>query len=138
MPKISGRDGVKRRLDALSGREKVELVGRALFVGGDMLKAEAAHLITQGAVSGKSHVPSLPGEPPNEDTGLLRSRIEVNQVAPLRVQVSSNAPYAAALEFGTSKMAERPYMRPATQRKRKEIVALVQKAVRLATKRKAR
>lgn len=136
MPKITGKDAVTRRLNALSGREKVELVGKALFAGGEMIKAEAAHLITEGAVSGKNHVPSKPGEPPNEDTGLLRSMIEVHQVAPLRVQVSSNAPYAVELEGGTSKMAARPYMGPATRRKRKEVVALVEGAVARATKRK--
>jgi HK97 gp10 family phage protein len=48
----------------------------------------------------------------------------------MTVEVSANAPYAAALEFGTSKMAERPYMRPAVARKRKEAIALVRKAVR--------
>jgi HK97 gp10 family phage protein len=136
MPKITGRDRVTRRLNALSGREKVELVGQALFVGGDIIKAEAARLITEGAVSGKFHVPSKPGEPPNEDTGLLRSRIEVHQVAPLRVQVSSNAPYAVELEVGSSKMAARPYMGPAARNKRKEVVTLVQKSVSVATRRK--
>lgn len=136
MPKITGKDAVTRRLNALSGREKVVLVGKALFAGGEMIKAEAAHLITEGAVSGKHHVPSKPGDPPNEDTGLLRSMIEVHQVVPLRVQVSSNAPYAVELEGGTSKMAARPYMGPATRRKRKEVVALVEGAVARATKRK--
>jgi len=136
MPRISGRKEATDRLRALSGKEKVELVGKALFAGGEMIKAEAARLITDGAVSGKFHVPSKPGEPPNEDTGLLRSRIEVHQVAPLRVQVSSNAPYAVELERGTSKMAERPYMKPAANNKRKEVVALVEKAVNIAVKRK--
>lgn len=136
MPRITGDKQVSARLRGLSGKEKVEIVGRALFVGGDMIKAEAAHLITEGAVSGKFHVPSKPGEPPNEDTGLLRSRIEVHQVAPLRVQVSSNAPYAVELEVGTSKMAARPYMGPATRNKRKEVVSLVEKSVAVATRRK--
>jgi len=101
-----------------------------------MIKAEAARSITEGAISGKFHVPSAPGQPPKEDTGLLRSSIEVTQTAPLRVEVSSNAPYAAALEFGTSKMAERPYMRPATERKRREVVALVGKAVSIAVRKR--
>lgn len=136
MPRITGKQAAEGRLRALSGREKVELVGKALFVGGELIKAEAAHLITDGAVSGAGHAPSKPGEPPNEDTGLLRSRIEVHQVAPLRVQVSSNAPYAAHLEFGTSKMAERPYMRPATENKRKEVIATVERAVAIATRKR--
>jgi len=136
VPKITGRDGVRRRMGALTGREKVDLVSKALFVGGEMIDAEASRLITEGAVSGKNHVPSLPGEPPNEDTGHLRTNIIVEQPAPLRVLVTSNARYAVALEYGTSKMAERPYMRPAAERKRKEVVDLVRGAVKHATKRR--
>ena len=116
------------------GPETVQQVGAALFAGGELIRAEAAHLITEGAVSGKFHVPSLPGEPPNEDTGVLRTNIETTQPSPLRVEVSSNAPYAVPLETGTSKMAARPYMAPATELKRKEVVDLVKKAVSTAIK----
>lgn len=134
MPKISGADGAKKRMAGLAGQEKVQLVGRALFAGGDAIKAEAAHLITQGAVSGKNHKPSSPGQPPNEDTGHLRSNIEVIQTAPLRVEVSSNARYSAALERGSSKMEARPFMGPAARIKRKEVTALVEKAISIATR----
>lgn len=133
MPKITGDKQVTMRLQTI-GPKAVALVGQALLAGGEEIRAEAAHLITEGAVSGKNHVPSLPGEPPNEDTGVLRTNIETTQPAPLRVEVSSNAPYAVALEVGTSKMAARPYMAPATERKRKEVVALVGQAVSRATK----
>jgi HK97 gp10 family phage protein len=134
MPKITGRQRALAHLNSVAGRRVVESVGRALFAGGEMIRAEAAHLITEGAVSGKNHVPSLPGQPPNEDTGTLRSHIETAQIAPLQVEVSSNAPYAVALEAGTSKMSERPYMGPATRNKRKEVVALVEQAVNRAVK----
>lgn len=133
VPRITGADKVTFRLNTI-GDKAVRLVGQALYVGGDLIRAEAAHLITEGAVSGKNHVPSLPGEPPNEDTGVLRTNIETTQPAPLRVEISSNAPYAAALEFGTSRMAERPYMRPATRAKKKEVIDLVRQAVDQATK----
>lgn len=133
MPKITGDKQVTMRLQTI-GPKAVALVGQALFAGGEEIRAEASHMITEGAVSGKNHVPSLPGEPPNEDTGVLRTNIETTQPAPLRVEVSSNAPYAVALEVGTSKMAARPYMAPATERKRKEVVALVGHAVSRATK----
>lgn len=136
MPKISGASGVSKRLEGLAGREKVQLVGRALFAGGEAIKAEAQHLITLNAVSGKNHVPSAPGEAPNEDTGHLRSNIEVHQTAPLRVEVSSNAKYSAALEHGTSKMQARPFMAPAARAKRKEVVATVTKAINIATRKK--
>lgn len=134
MPKITGRENVTRRLGGLQGEKAVADVGKALFAGGEIIRAEAAHLITENAVSGKGHVPSLPGQPPNENTGTLRNNIETAQVAPLQVEVSSNAPYAVALEAGTSRMAPRPYMGPATRNKRKEVVELVQKAIARAIK----
>lgn len=132
--KVTGQEGAQSRLTGLAGERLIARVGEALFAGGEIIRAEAAHLITEGAVSGKNHVPSLPGHPPNEDTGVLRTHIETTQVAPLRVEVSSNAPYAVPLEAGTSRMAERPYMGPATRNKRKEVVALVGRAVNEVTK----
>lgn len=136
MPKITGTSSATKRLEGLAGRQKVELVGRALFAGGEAIKAEAQHLITLNAVSGKNHVPSRPGEPPNEDSGHLRSNITVEQPAPLRVLVSSNARYSAALENGTAKMHARPFMGPAARSKRKEVVATVEKAISIATRKK--
>lgn len=136
MPRVTGDRQARARLRGLAGQEKIAEVGRALYAGGDLIRVEASRLLTEGSVSGKFHVPSLPGEPPNEDTGHLRSNIEVHQTAPLRVEVSSNAKYAAALEGGTSKMAERPYMGPAARAKKKEIVKLVQGAVSIVVRRR--
>lgn len=133
MPKITGADKVTLKLSGLS-QEAVELVGSALHEGGSMIASEAQHLITEGSVSGRHHVPSLPGDPPMNDTGVLRSHIEVTQPEPLKVEISSNAPYSAALEFGTSKMLARPFMAPAARSKKKEVVALVRKAVSGALK----
>ena len=135
MPKITGVDKAKKRIEGLAGKEKIELVGRALFAGGEAVKAEAQHSITEGAVSGKNHVPSKPGEPPNEDTGTLRRNITVTQVGPLHVRVSSNAPYSSHLEFGTSKMAARPFMGPAARKVKPQVVKLVGDAVTIAVKR---
>lgn len=123
------------RLKKLSGPEMVREVGKALFAGGEAIQVEAQILITAGSVSGKKHLPSAPGDPPNNDTGTLAGNIETNQIAPLVVEVSSNAPYAAALEFGTSKMAARPYMQPARDAKRKEVEQLVRRAVDRVVKR---
>jgi HK97 gp10 family phage protein len=134
MPMIGAKKHIAR-LKRLQGREAVRLVGQALFAGGEAIQVEAQRLISTGSVSGKNHVPSAPGQPPNYDSGVLSSNIETIQVEPLRVQVRSNAPYASALEFGTSKMAERPYMRPARDNKRAEVVAKVQAAVSVAVRR---
>jgi len=133
MPRISGDRAVTMRLTNI-GMETVKNVGAALFAGGEEIRAEASHLITENSVSGKNHVPSLPGQPPNEDTGTLRTNIETTQTAPLRVEVSSNAPYAVALEAGTSKMAARPYMGAATANKKAEVIAKVRAAVSDAIK----
>lgn len=129
MVKITGKDRASAKLRGLAGQATVEKVGKALFAAGQMIQVEAQLSITNGAVSGKGHVPSRPGEPPKNDTGVLANNIETVMVAPLRVEVSSNAPYARALEFGTSKLTERPYMRPAVAKKKAEAVALVRRAV---------
>lgn len=134
--RITGDKAFSARLQRMSGAEKVELVGQALFVVGDEIKVFAKQSITQGAVSGASHVPSNPGEPPKADTHILDTSIEVQQVAPLRVQVIAEAPYAAALEFGTSRgLQERPFMRPAAKAKRKRAVELVGNALTIVTRR---
>lgn len=128
--------GGKAHLARLRKLEKdtIRFVGKALFAGGESIQIEAQLSITQGAVSGKNHVPSKPGEPPNQDTGVLSGNIETVQKGPLLVEVSSNAPYSTPLEFGTSKMAARPFMRPARDKKRAEVVALVERAVSQAVR----
>lgn len=113
----------------MTGAGAERFIGQALFVAGETIQVEAQISITTGAVSGKGHVASAPGEAPNADTHRLADNIETVQPAPLRVEVSSNAPYSAALEFGTSKMAERPFMRPAVAKKRKEVTDLLAKAI---------
>lgn len=130
--KIIGAKAHAAHLRRIRSLETVRKVGSALFAAGQLIAVEAQISISRGAVSGKNHVPSRPGEPPNYDTGVLANNIETVQVAPLKVEVSSNAPYAAALEFGTSKMAERPYLRPATAAKRREATQLVRRAVNSA------
>jgi HK97 gp10 family phage protein len=129
MPRIRGDKAYSARLKGITGPEMVRQVGAALFAGGQEIQVAAQLSITDGAVSGKNHVPSKPGEPPKNDTGVLANNIETVLVAPLKVEVSSNAPYAAALEYGTSKMAERPYMRPAVAKKRAEVTKLIRAAI---------
>lgn len=141
MVRITGAEVAIGRLKGLAGQRKVELVGQALFAGGDLIRAEVSRLITQHSAGGHSggkhqHIRSLPGEPPNEEFGNLRIGQEVNQLAPLRVEYSSNAPHAVPLEAGTSKMAARPSVGPAVRLKRKEIVALVEKAVSIAVRKR--
>ena len=66
-------------------------------------------------VDGKTETRSAPGEPPKTDGGMLASSITHPRFSVDRLEaiVSAEAPYAADLEQGSSKMAKRPYMVPA-------------------------
>lgn len=136
MTRIRGVEEHKRRLRAMRGAGMVRPVTRAVFAAAQDLAADASLSITQGSVSGKNHVPSRPGEPPNADTQVLNRNIEATSTGPLTAEASSNAPYATAQEFGSESqsLAERPYMRPAAKRSRpvaqQRIVDAVNKVIR--------
>ena len=134
MTTIRGHEAHKRRLRKLRGAAMVRPVTQAIFASAQDLAVDAALSITAGSVSGKGHVASAPGEPPNADTQVLSRNIEAVSTGPLKAETSSNAPYALPLEFGTSTIAERPYMRPAAKRERpkavKRVVDAVNKVIR--------
>lgn len=127
--RATGRTRITSRLNRMPGPEAKQILGRALFAMASNIVVEAQLSITRGSVSGKNHKPSLPGQPPNQDTGVLANNIEVVQLGPLKFTVASNAPYATHLELGTSKMAARPYMGPAKLATEEENRALFERAV---------
>lgn len=120
---MKGADRHIRRLRRLAAGAEAE-AAKVVYVGSDMIRAHAFRSISAGSVSGKNHVPSAPGQPPNRDTGVLQGHLTNEMVGPLTAEVRSEAPYANDLEIGTSKMAARPYMRPARDANRKEIQKL--------------
>ncbi len=120
---MKGKAAHLKRLRGLS-TDAVKVAGRVVFVGSDMIRAEAQNSITTGSVSGKNHVPSAPGQPPNNDTSVLKGNIVNLQTGPLSAEVRSEAPYASSLELGTSKMEARPYMRPARDKLKPKIETL--------------
>jgi HK97 gp10 family phage protein len=132
MAKITGADKVRQRFNRMATNRT--LTDRALYAAGQLIEIEAEISITRGSVSGKGHVPSKPGDPPNADTRLLDTSIDTVVVGANRVDVVSNAPYSAALEFGTSRMAERPFMGPAARAKQGEAVDLIARAVKASAR----
>jgi len=86
----------------------------------------AGEVYTRGTVK---HVASKPGSPPNQDRGTLTRNIRVTMNDDLTADISSNAPYSAALEFGTSNMAARPFMTPAVEGQRVKHKERLQKAI---------
>lgn len=111
-----------RRMREIADTVEVEAVN-LLLEAGEMVRQEAMESIRDGTIRGAGHVPSRPGEPPKGDTGRLELSIEVElRRSEKTVNVIARAPYAAALEFGTRRIAPRPFMRPALQKHRSRLV----------------
>ena len=66
---------------------------------------------------GQVHVASAPGEPPKSDTGFLAQHVvpttTKNRSGVISAAVVISASYAGFLEFGTTHMKPRPYVKPA-------------------------
>jgi len=56
--------------------------------------------------------PSVPGDPPGVDTGALSNSIHVVDLGRFMKSIRTGVDYDIFLEFGTSRMAPRPYMSP--------------------------
>jgi hypothetical protein len=67
-----------------------------------------------------THRASAPGEAPASDTGMLAGSIDVVKFSPLTYRVGTLLKYGRWLEYGTQKIAERPWLRPAVQRNKEE------------------
>ena len=65
---------------------------------------------------GSPHKASAPGTPPNIDTSNLVNSIHTETIGELSAIVAVNADYGMFLEYGTSKMAARPFLFPAVKR----------------------
>ena len=137
--------GLKQHTDRLKKLPATaeKAVTAALFAAAERIAVEAQLSIRRGAVSGKGHVPSQPKTAPNNDTGVLAGSIEAVRVGKLRAKVQATAEYAVPLEFGatvkngfgkglTFTIEERPFMRPARDKKKDEARDLVVKALNAA------
>jgi HK97 gp10 family phage protein len=108
-------------------KKAIRLIGQA----GNMVRNTAVNSIQQGSKDGKiyqkyiprrTHQASADGQPPATDTGFLVQNINLKiDIDKLGASVESNANYSAFLEFGTRKMAARPFMQPALEENRPKI-----------------
>lgn len=83
---------------------------RAVTAAGEFLVAKVQEKISKPNFDGKS--PSAPGEPPRLVTGDLQSSIYYTANADGNLTVHAAMEYGDYLEYGTSKMAARPFLRP--------------------------
>lgn len=98
--------------------------------GAEMVRAEALASMREPKTGrqypGNPRRSSAAGEAPARQTGRLAGGVDVRGDVPnLRATVNASTDYAATLEFGTAKMAPRPFMRPALAKKK----AAIEKAI---------
>ena len=118
-------------LDKLAAKSQIvakiaaEELAKALYVSGKLVEKEAKQSILAGDKSGRmyhrgtvTHRASAPGEAPASDTGRLVNSVNT-EVTGLEATVSAGSgavKYAAMLEFGTVKIAARPFLFPALEK----------------------
>lgn len=118
-----------------------QAINREIVVQTEEVRNEAIRLILDTPKTGrlykrrggKMHQASAPGEPPASDYGRLVNSIRTDYDLQASIgTVTASTKYAAGLEFGTARMAARPFMRTALSNRHKEIIAGIQGAVRAA------
>lgn len=108
----------KVRLEALIGQspQKAGQALRALALEGERIVKMSFNSSPPGRRykrGSRIHIASQPNYAPNVDTGKLMNGVHVERRGVMSQAITTgDTEYAAWLEYGTSKMAPRPYMRP--------------------------
>lgn len=114
MPTVSmtvrGSEQLRRNLDRLAGAQRRQAQRDGLEAGARIVETYAKILVPV-------------------DTGTLKSSIMVDEVTPMQAIIAPHTDYAEHVEFGTSRMAAQPYMRPALDEHESEIVQAVEATV---------
>jgi HK97 gp10 family phage protein len=111
---INGVDRFEQRLNGLADEIALQI-------------ADAVAAEIQAGWSAQS--PSAPEEAPAVVLGTLAGSITLESPADGTARIGSDAAYAPLLEFGTVEMAARPWMRPAVERVRGQLLQIVRRAV---------
>lgn len=90
--------------------------------------------LAQGRKRAKPHTASAPGQPPMSDTGYLANRITFDRLGDLTAVVGTKVDYAVHLEYGTERMAARPFFRPAVERMRPKYIGKLEDLIGRAMK----
>lgn len=118
-------------LDKIEADFKKNLQKAALFVKGkikEKINRSQNYVRTKGpgGVYYHGQDPSLPGEPPKRVTGQLVRSIATQQAPDgMNWLVGTNLAYGLYLEFGTSKMAARPWLRSTLEENKEAILNII-------------
>ncbi len=112
--KIVLDDAVLNNLIKTAPQEASRIIRKLAIEGQNHVKlsfntSPPGRTYTRGSIS---HTASKPGNAPNVDTGTLRAGIGVEARGTMGQSITSSAEYGPYLEFGTSRMGARPFMRP--------------------------
>ena len=107
---VRGSDQLRRNLQRLGGAERRQAQADGLEAGARVVETHA-----------KLKAPV--------DTGFLRNSIQVDSVTAIEAVIAPHTDYAEFVEMGTSRMAARPYMRPAIDEHESEILDAVERTV---------
>jgi len=106
-------------------------VGEELRAGAEAIAEDARASVLDGGIPSPHHVVSAPGEAPNSDSGYLVSTIHAGEIietpGTVQTSVGVGAEYGLYLELGTSQMKPRPFLVPATELNRKDVIDALHK-----------
>jgi len=140
--KLLGVDEFKNsmsvKLKSMISLSEKQIVSLATGIHSEIIKNISKHgsgIIYKRAKGGnlRTHQASSANNPPATDTGNLKRNIKISfrrVNKNLTGIIKSSAPYSAALEFGTRKMAKRPFMGPAVDKNKKKIISKMSKAIK--------
>ena len=120
--RIRGLDALKARLASLP-----DLV-RAGAEAALLATAEAAAADLRARLQPGSG-PSAPGQAPSDPEGRIAAATTATRDESSGASLTVALPFARDLEFGTTRMAARPFLRPAAQRAGSDAKALLAKVV---------
>ena len=130
----------RRQLNALDDQAGAALMD-GVMAGALTLEGVVKRDLNSGGRTGrtykrgsKTHTASAPGEPPATDMGALANSFVTRKGGKgkdwAEAETGPTVEYGAALEYGTSRMAPRPYMRPGLDNNGPAIVKAIEDELR--------
>jgi len=112
-------------------------INKAIVRTANQVRGEAIKMISREVSSGRVyvrgnviHTASAAGDAPNTDEGILVGSIAVENPRRGTSFVGTSKDHGKYLEFGTSKMAARPWLRPAMERNQAKLTENITNAIK--------